>query len=82
MMNLFRRQEFSYQIHVVRYRIKCQQMLLNVLITKAIAKSETSRSKKGPYLYLTDAQRYEVGLLPLEQLMRYDTTLIIILTFH
>ena len=31
MMNLFHRQEFSYQIHVVRYQIKYQQMLLNVL---------------------------------------------------
>ena len=30
MMNLFRRQEFSYQIHVVRYRIKYQQMLLTL----------------------------------------------------
>ena len=27
----------------------------------AITKSETSRKQKGPYLYLTDAQRYEVG---------------------
>ena len=30
-------------------------------VTKAIVKSETSRSKKGPYLYLMDAQCYEVG---------------------
>ena len=27
----------------------------------AVTKSEASRKKKGPYLYLTDAQRYEVG---------------------
>ena len=33
----------------------------NAAVTKAITKSETSRKKKGPYLYLTDAQRYEVG---------------------
>ena len=60
--------------------IKCA----NAAVTKAIVKSKTSRSKKGPYLYLTDAQRYEVGkkLLLLEQLMRCDTMLIIILTFH
>jgi len=37
--------------------IKCA----NAAVTKAIAKSEASRSKKGPYLYLTDAQHYEVG---------------------
>lgn len=30
-------------------------------VTKAIAKSEMSRKQKGPYLYLTDAQHYEVG---------------------
>ena len=32
--------------------IKCA----NAAVTKAIAKSETSQSKKGPYLYLTDTQ--------------------------
>ena len=37
--------------------IKCA----NAAVTKAIAKSKTSRSKKRPYLYLMDAQRYEIG---------------------
>jgi len=33
----------------------------NTAVAKAIEKSETSRKQKGPYLYLTDAQRCEVG---------------------
>jgi len=33
----------------------------NASVAKAIAKGEKSRKQKGPYLYLTDAQRYEVG---------------------
>jgi len=33
----------------------------NASVTKAITKGETSRKQKGSYLYLTDAQRYEVG---------------------
>jgi len=32
----------------------------NAAVTKAITKSETSQNKKGAYLYLKDAQRYEV----------------------
>jgi len=30
-------------------------------VAKAITKSKTSQNKKVPCLYLTDAQRYEVG---------------------
>ena len=33
----------------------------NAIVTKAVTKSEMSKKQKGPYLYLTDAQRYEVG---------------------
>lgn len=33
----------------------------NAAVSKAIKKSETSQKQKRPYLYLTDAQRYEVG---------------------
>ena len=33
----------------------------NTAVAKAIKKSETSRKQKGPYLYLRDAQRSEVG---------------------
>jgi len=33
----------------------------NTAVAKAIEKSETSRKQKGPFLYLTDAQRCEVG---------------------
>ena len=35
----------------------------NTAITKAITKGEVSQKQKprGPYLYLTDAQHYEVG---------------------
>ena len=33
----------------------------NAAVAKAIKKSETSRKQKGPYLYLTDTQRCEVG---------------------
>ena len=33
----------------------------NAAVAKAIKKSETSRKQKGPYLYLTYAQRCKVG---------------------
>ena len=33
----------------------------NAAVAKAITKSETPQNKKGPYLYLTDTQRCEVG---------------------
>ena len=33
----------------------------NAAVAKAITKCEASRNEKGPYLYLTDAQRCEVG---------------------
>jgi len=33
----------------------------NAAVTKAITKNETSQNKSGPYIYLTDAQCYEVG---------------------
>ena len=34
---------------------------VNAPVTKAITKGETSQKQKGPYLYLTDEQCYEVG---------------------
>ena len=33
----------------------------NAAVAKAITKCEASLNEKGPYLYLTDAQRCEVG---------------------